>query len=391
MASSARHDIILYGATGFTGGLVAEYLAQTIEPGTVSWALAGRDPRKLRRVREGLATINRAWAELPLYQGQSSNEQSMHDLAARARVVLTTVGPYAGRGESLVAACVAEGSDYVDLTGEPAFWRGVIDRHHEEASAKGLRLVPCCGFDSIPHDLGAWWTAQQLPGRGPLRIDGYVAASGGMSGGTWSSLLGAMAKLRDTDAGRSPASKRSGDGRPKSSRLGIHYAQAVGRWVTPMPTIDPLVVKRSAQFTDVFGPEFRYQHYLSNASKRQLAQRLAGVGTLFALAQTPARHWLRRLRPSGAGPSEQQRAQGWFEVTFVGSRDDREVVTTVRGGDPGYGHTSMMIAEAARCLVEDRDQLPAVFGVLTPAAAMGERLVERLRDTGMTFDVASRR
>lgn len=386
MDPAARHDIILFGATGFTGGLVADYLAQSAEPGRLSWALAGRDLRKLRRVRERLAGFDPAWAKLPLYQGMSHDAESLHDLAVRARVILTTVGPYTGHGEGLVAACVAEGCDYVDLTGEPGFWRGVIERHHDEAAAKGLRLVPCCGFDSIPHDLGVLYTVQQLRergGEGPIEIDGYVAAHGGISGGTWASALRAMAEL---GGGASKTSSRGEPGRgprPASAPAKIHYSADVGRWVVPMPTIDPLVVKRSTELDGTYA--LRYRHYMSAKSAVQLGLLLGGVGVAFALSKTPALGLLERMRPSGSGPSEEQRARGWFKVTFVGRQGSQTVTTEVRGGDPGYGHTAKMIAEAARCLVEDREQLPARYGVLTPAAAMGDALIERMRKTGMEF------
>jgi short subunit dehydrogenase-like uncharacterized protein len=388
MEPAARHDIILFGATGFTGGLVAEHLAQTIEPGRLSWALAGRDVRKLRTVREQLAAIDPAWAELPIYQAASHDPESLHDLAARARVVLTTVGPYARHGEGLVAACVAEGCDYVDLTGEPGFWRGVIERHHDEAAAKGLRLVPSCGFESIPPDLGMLYTVQQLRergGTGPIEIDGFVAARGTFSGGTWQTALGVMAEPRGLGAQRSGSHEAAGRGpTPPAKRRTIHFARAVGRWAVPVPTIDPQVVARSAA---LLGEPVRYQHYLTTASAVQLAALLGGLGTVMALAKTPARHLLERLRPAGTGPSEEQRARGWFKLVFVGRQGEQRVTTEVRGGDPGYGHTAKMIAEAARCLVEDRERLPARFGVLTPASAMGEPLIERMRNTGMEFSV----
>lgn len=387
MQPTARHDIILFGATGFTGGLVAEHLAQTLEPGRLSWALAGRDVRKLRRVRERMGMTSPAWADLPIYQAASHDPESLHDLAARTRVMLTTVGPYTAYGEGLVAACVAEGCDYVDLTGEPGFWRGVIERHHDEAAAKGLRLVPCCGFDSIPHDLGVLYTVQQLRargGQGPVEIDGFVAARGSVSGGTWNTVLQTMAEMRGGSAERRSESNDTGRGpRPVQAKPRIHYAREVDRWALPMPTIDPLVVKRSAEL--IGGEPLRYRHYLTAKSMPQLAALLGGIGTVFALAQTPARRLLERMRPPGAGPSEEQRARSWFKVTFVGRQGDASVVTEVRGGDPGYGHTAKMIAEAARCLVEDHDRLPARHGVLTPAAAMGELLIERLRGTGMSF------
>jgi short subunit dehydrogenase-like uncharacterized protein len=382
----ARHDIILFGATGYTGGLVAEHLAQTIEPGRLSWALAGRDVRKLRRVRQRLAMIHPGWAELPIYQGASHDPESLHDLAARTRVMATTVGPYAAHGEGLVAACVAEGCDYVDLTGEPMFWRGVIERHHDEAAAKGLRLVPCCGFESIPHDLGVLYTVQRLRergGRGPIEIDGYLSARGRMSGGTWATVIQAMAQM---DARRIASRGREEPGRgpaPARVRPRIHRAREVDRWAMPMPTIDPLVVERS---TELIGEHsLRYRPYLCAKSAVRLAMLVGGAATVYALAKTPAHRLLERLRPSGAGPSEQQRARGWFKITFVGRQDGQSVITEVRGGDPGYGQSAKMIAEAARCLVEDRERLPARHGVLTPASAMGERLIERLRGTGMSF------
>jgi len=380
----AKHDIILFGATGFTGGLVAEYLAQTAKPGELSWALAGRDVRKLRTVRRRLASIDPGWADLPLYQGLSHDPETLHDLASRTRVMLTTVGPYRSRGEGLVAACVAEGCDYVDLTGEPSFWRGVIERHHDEAAAKGLRLVPCCGFDSIPHDLGVLYTLGQLSGSGPIEIDGYVAASGGLSGGTWASLLQALAEMgggNEDGGGGSPGSERGPS--PTQQRPKIHFASDVGRWVVPMPTIDPLVVRRSTTLNGV--ADLQYRHYMSTKSLGQLVGLLGGVGTLFALSRTPVLPLLERLRPSGSGPNEAQRAKGWFKVTFVGRQGNQTVTTEVRGGDPGYGHTAKMIAEAARCLVEDRERLPARHGLLTPASAMGEVLIERMRKTGMEF------
>jgi len=383
----ARHDIILFGATGFTGGLVAEYLAQTVEPGRLSWALAGRDIRKLRRVRERLASINPAWSDLSIFQGASHDPESLHDLAARARVMLTTVGPYTRYGEGLVAACVAEGCDYVDLTGEPGFWRGVIERHHDHAAAKGLRLVPCCGFDSIPHDLGVLFTAQrlrELGGRGPIEIDGFVAARGSVSGGTWNTLIQMMAEMSNAPGSHRPREEPGRGPSPAQARPRIHYAKEVGRWAVPMPSIDPLVVKRSVELMG--GEPLRYRHYLAAKSAAQLAALLGGLGTIYALSKTPARPLLERLRPSGSGPSEQQRARGWFKDTFVGRQGGHSVTTEVRGGDPGYGHTAKMIAEAARCLAEDRERLPARYGVLTPASAMGEQLIERMRGTGMSFE-----
>ncbi|MGB1275379.1 MAG: saccharopine dehydrogenase, partial [Nannocystaceae bacterium] len=242
------------------------------------------------------------------------------------------------------------------------------------------------GFDSIPHDLGALYTAQKLQNRGsgPMHIRGYVAAKGSVSGGTWHSLLGFLGKGRNHKKPVRTSKPRSGP-RPR----GVHFADDIRRWVTPLPTIDPQVVRRSAELApDPFGENFRYHHYLSTKSFPQLAATLVGVGSIAALAQLgPTRRMLKKLRPSGDGPNRTQRARNWFKVTFVGTRGRERVVTRVSGGDPGYGETSKMLAESALTLVHDRDKLPIQGGVVTTASALGTHLIARLQAAGIGFEV----
>jgi len=373
------YDLVLFGATGFTGGLAAEYLATRLADSPVRWALAGRDRAKLVAVRARIAAIRPRLAELPLVVADTSDVASLRDMAESCRVIATTVGPYARYGEPLVAACVEAGTDYVDLTGEPGWWQGIIERHHDRATLRGVLIVPCCGFDSIPHDLGAYVTARELRSGGhgeqPIEMDAYVWARGRASGGTWASAIGILADPRAAMAGLERG-------------MWPHFEPAVQRWVVPLPTIDPLVVRRSAQFEPTLGAALRYRHWLQARSLGQTVGLLAGAGVLMGLVRIPpARNALLRMRSSGEGPTPEQRARGKFIVTLVGRAGDRVVRTEVRGHDPGYDHTAKMIAESALTLVEDRDRLPHAGGVLTPASALHEPLLARLRTTGMEFRV----
>src|SRR5690348_1019665 len=183
MTGTRTYDIVLFGATGFTGELTAQYLARTAPAGT-RWALAGRNPAKLAAVRDRLAELNPACKDLPLLHADVSDPGSLAEVARSARVVITTVGPYVEYGEPLVAACAEHGTDYVDLSGEPEFVDNMYVRHDERARETGARIVHCCGFDSIPHDLGAYFTVQQLPEGVPLRVEGFVRIDARFSGGT---------------------------------------------------------------------------------------------------------------------------------------------------------------------------------------------------------------
>ncbi len=380
-------DVVVFGATGFTGTLVAEYFAANVPLSQVRWTIAGRNLDKLMSLRARLSTIAPEVADVTPIVASSDDRQALEDMARSTKVVLTTVGPYAIHGEPLVAACVTHGTDYVDITGEPDFWGGIIERYHERAILSGSLVVPCCGFDSIPHDLGAMFCAQQLidRGSGPIHIDGYVAAKGTASGGTWQSLVRYLGKLREARNKPRTGGRKSKGNKPR----GIHFSEAIGRWVTPMPTIDPLVVRRSAKLSPhAFGESFSYHHYLQTKNLRQLVALLAGVGSVTALAQLAVtRRLLLRLRPSGEGPNRAQRERNWFKVTFVGTRGHERVVTEVRGGDPGYGETSKMLAESALTLVHARDELPLQGGVATTAAALGTHLLKRLQAAGITFEV----
>ncbi len=381
-----QHDIVVFGATGFTGGLTAEYLAAHADQGT-RWALAGRSRQKLEDVRRRLGD---AASELPLIEADVNDAASIRALAESTRVAITTVGPYIHYGEPLVAACAAAGTDYVDLTGEPEFVDLMWLRYNGEAERTGARLVHSCGFDSIPYDLGALFTVEQLPEGVPIKLEGFVSAGGKPSGGTFHSAVHIMGRLRH--GARVARERRDRESRPAGRTVrGVqgrpHRDEAAGGWVVPFPTIDPQTVLRSARALDRYGPHFSYSHYLVAGQLPVAVGLVGGVGGLVAMAQlAPTRNLLLKLMDPGEGPSPEQRKKGWFKVRMVGEGDGKRVVAEVSGGDPGYGETSKMLAESALCLAND--ELTETAGQVTPAVAMGDALIERLRRAGIRFEMA---
>ncbi|MEV5079835.1 saccharopine dehydrogenase family protein [Streptomyces sp. NPDC093064] len=386
--SDRPYDVVLFGATGFVGALTAEYLAAHAPEG-LRWAIAGRSEERLRELRERLPS----GASVGVLRADAADPDSLRDLARQARVLATTVGPYAAVGEELVAACADSGTDYLDLCGEPEFVDLVYVRHDARARETGARLVHACGFDSIPPDLGVYFTVRQLPEGVPLTVDGFVRVDAAFSGGTLASALSQFARpLRVRAAARERARHEPRLlGRRAVTPTGApRFAGEVGAWAVPLPTIDPQIVRRSARVLERYGPDFRYRHY---AAVRHLPVAVGGaaaLGAVLTAAQLPpARRWLSgRLQP-GEGPSAEKRARSWFSVRFVGEGGGRRVFTEVAGGDPGYGETAKMFAESALALA--LDDLPPTAGQVTTAVAMGDALIDRLRRAGITFRIATSR
>ncbi|MFD9909276.1 saccharopine dehydrogenase family protein [Streptomyces sp. NPDC059063] len=384
------YDIVLFGATSFVGVLTAEYLAAHA-PDALRWAIAGRDTGKLERLRERLSVDHPRCAALPLVHADAGDPASLRDLAAHARVVASTVGPYLTYGQDLVAACADLGTDYLDLSGEPEFVDLMYVRHDARARETGARLVHACGFDSVPHDLGVYFTVKQLPEDVPLRVDGFVRTNGRFSGGTFSSALQQFARGRQMVA----AARERRRHEPRlvgrtayAPPSGPRYAGEVGAWALPLPTIDPQIVQRSARALPRYGPDFRYRHYAAVKSLPVAVGGVAAIGAVLAAAQVaPARRWLSGLVKPGDGPDAARRAASWFSLRFVGEGGGRRVYTEVTGGDPGYGETAKILAEAAMCLVYD--DVPEVAGQVTSAVAMGEALVARLAGVGVGFRVVA--
>lgn len=399
-------DIIVFGATGFTGRLVAEYLHQTYGvDGAVRWAMAGRSASKLAEVRDALG-IDPA---LPLLVADANDAGPLAELVARTHVVLTTVGPYQTYGEPLIRACAAAGTDYVDLCGEPGWMAKMIPQLQDTARASGARIVFSCGFDSIPFDLGvvyAQYEAQQRLGAPLARVHGRVKVmKGTFSGGTVASMLATVEAMKSDPSLRrtliDPFALTPGFKGPRqpSDHLAAFDELAQG-WTAPfvMATINTKNVHRSHFLLGhPWGTDFVYSEAMltgDGAKGEQRAKKMARAAKVqnILLAFAPTRALLRRfaLPKPGEGPNPEQRLKGRYELLFFGATaDGRKLTARVTGDrDPGYGSTSKMIAEAALCLVRDIDRNATPGGVWTAGAAMGMPLIERLRErAGLTFTV----
>lgn len=381
---SREFDVIVYGATGYTGRLVAEYLK---DKAGLKWAMAGRSADKLAEVRDLIG----AAADTPLIVADASNAASLDAMVKRAKVVLTTVGPYQLYGNELVAACVANGTDYADLCGEPAWMRQKIDQHDDAAKASGARIVFSAGFDSIPFDLGVLMLQKHCIekfGAPAPRVKGRVRAmKGTFSGGTAASLKATMAA-----AGKDPAVigyltnpfSLSADfaGPPQPAGSKPEYDESLGSWATNfvMAPINTKNVHRTNHLLGhAYGADFVYDEMMLTGPGEQ--------GEVIAkhVASTPMMGSADDPKP-GEGPTKEERDTGFYDVLFVAEYPDgRTARLSVKGDrDPGYGSTSKMISETAMALCEH----DGPGGVTTPGAALGERLVDRLqKNAGLSFTV----
>lgn len=407
--SEREFDVVVYGATGFTGQLVAEYLAgQYGADKELRWAIAGRSEEKLRGVRRGLGA---AAEQLPIIVADSADADALGELASRTRVVLTTVGPYALYGSALVAACVEHGTDYCDLAGEVQWIRKMIDTHHERARETGARIVHCCGFDSIPMDIGVFFLQQEAKARHGAYCESialYVKATkGSMSGGTIASMSNIIQEaqrdrgiariLADPYALNPPDERQGPDG---GDQQDVRFDADVDSWTAPfvMAGVNTRVVRRSNALAGYpYTRGFRYREATltgpGTAGRLKGAMLAAALGALVVgISARPTRAVLEKffLPEPGEGPSREQQKRGFFSLTQVGKLPDGTVMRTRIAGDrdPGYGSTSKMLAESAVCLASDN--VTTAGGVWTPASAMGAPLLERLRsNAGLTFEVVS--
>jgi short subunit dehydrogenase-like uncharacterized protein len=391
MKPSSKFDIVVYGATGFTGRLVAEYLASHYTgKSDPRWAMAGRSLEKLASVRDAIG----APSETALIQADASDPASLNAMIGQTRLVLSTVGPYQLYGSDLVAACATTGTDYIDLCGEPVWMRQMIDAHQAEAQSSGARIIFSCGFDSLPFELGVYFcqqTAKKTFGAPVKRVKGRIRMmkgtfSGGTAASTKASFAAAANDLSLVALFRDPFVLTPGFEGPKQPPGNRPvFDSELDAWTAPFPmaSINTRNVHRSNLLLGFpYGKDFIYDE-----------MELTGPGEEGeAKARRVASANLERSRQAvpkpGEGPSKEERENGLYDLLFVGiAENGRQVRVAVRGDrDPGYGSTSKMIAECAVCLLRDRPDVAA--GIWTPGAAMGDRLMKRLIDhAGMTFEV----
>ena len=390
MNPSADFDVIVHGASGFTGRLVAEHFAQ--HHPEIRWAMSGRSEAKLAAVRDEIGALTGAsLASTPLIVADAEDPASLKALAARTKAVLTTVGPYQLYGSELVAACAAAGTDYLDLCGEPAWMRRMIDAHERTAQDSGARIVFSCGFDSIPFELGVWFLQQEAIARlgGPVaRVKGRVRRmQGAFSGGTAASLKATMAAAaRDPsvlELLKDPFSLTPDFAGPKQPHgAAVVHEDDLNSWSAPfvMAAINTRNVHRSNWLMgQPYGADFVYDEMMLAGPGDQ------GEAVAKAITAANAGMGAEGGPQPGEGPSKAEREAGFYDVLFVGiAGDGRQVRASVSGDkDPGYGSTSKMIAETALCLIDTPD---VAGGIWTPGAALQGKLVERLRDkAGLKF------
>lgn len=400
-------DLVLYGATGFVGRLVAAHLATAAPPG-LRVALAGRSRQRLALLQAELGPPAAAW---PLIEADAQDSGALGELARSSRVVASAAGPYLRLGLPLLEACVAAGTDYTDLTGELPFLITSVRRHHDDAASAGARIVHSCGFDSLPSDIAVLVCAERAAADGTELGDTTLLvryARGGFSGGTIASALEILAAAeRDPQLRRdladpyalSPDRVREPEAASGSESRAFGRAPHLGTWTGPfvMAAVNTRVVRRSNALLDwSYGRGFRYREVVATGAGPMGAVRAGALTTAMAaggaaLAFRPTRRLIARFLPSpGEGPDEQTRSRGGFRMdVHSDTPSGRRYRAVFAGrGDPGYAATAVMFGQSALCLALDRDRLPQRAGVLTPATAFGEVIVERLRANGFRIEVS---
>lgn len=406
--NNKHFDMVLYGATSFVGQITARYLLQELgASGDIKWAIAGRSESKLNQLKSSLGNTA---TDLPVLVADSSDDQSLDRLCQQVRVIISTVGPYALYGEPMIKACVENGNDYCDLTGEAYWIKQMIDKYQDKAEETGARIVNCCGFDSIPSDLGTYFLQQTAH----KRFGGYFsqvklgvrAMKGGASGGTIASMIEMLiaakadAKVRKAMANPYLLCPENHSYQIRQSRLkGAAYDKDFQCWSAPfvMEGINTRVVLRSHALQSMpYGEQFSYCEVMltgkgSRGRLRGLSLSLGLGAFMVAAFITPLRKLMQKflLPKPGEGPSEQEQLNGFFDMRIMGKHDQQQLVVKVTGDrDPGYGSTAKMLAQSALCMAFDIDKSVLSGGFWTPSTAMGNQLIERLSEhAGLSFDV----
>ena len=396
---SKEFDIIIWGATGFTGRLVAEYIFKNYSSGKLNWAIAGRDKKKLINVRDKIADEN-----IPIIIADSFDEVSLTKMTQRTKVICSTVGPYSKYGSLLVKSCIKTNTHYCDLAGEAQWIRKIVDTYHQEAKNKKIRIVNSCGFDSIPSDIGVYFIYKNLPDvnikldKISMRVSGF---KGSLSGGTYASMNNIITeaskdrligKILTNPYGLNPEGQRSGPDKRDLNK--VKYDEDSKSWIAPfmMAGINTKIVRRSNALSNYsYGKNFTYdESIMTGDGFRGRIRAIISVLPLIFLSAKPG-SLLKRIfnfftpKP-GQGPNKNERENGYYSMRFYIRYNDksRALVRVTGDRDPGYGSTSKMLAESAICL--SKDSLKDTYGVITPSIAMGDQILDRLQaKAGLTF------
>ena len=396
---SKEFDIIIWGATGFTGRLVAEYIFKNYSSEKLNWAIAGRDKKKLINVRDKIADEN-----IPIIIADSFDEVSLTKMTQKTKVICSTVGPYSKYGSLLVKSCIKTNTHYCDLAGEAQWIRKIVDTYHQEAKNQKTRIVNSCGFDSIPSDIGVYFIHKNLPDinikldKISMRVSGF---KGSLSGGTYASMNNIITeaskdslirKILTNPYGLNPEGQRSGPDKRDLNK--VKYDEDSKSWIAPfmMAGINTKIVRRSNALSNYsYGKNFTYdESIMTGDGFRGRIRAIISVLPLIFLSAKPG-SLLKRIfnfftpKP-GQGPNENERENGYYSMRFYIRYNDksRALVRVTGDRDPGYGSTSKMLAESAICL--SKDSLKDTYGVITPSIAMGDQILDRLQaKAGLTF------
>jgi len=367
-----EYDLIIHGATGFTGQLICEYLYNHNDSKLIKWAISGRNISKLEPISKKY--------DIDLFEVDSLKLKSLDLVTSKAKVIISVVGPYAIYGKQLIESCVNNNCHYLDITGESSFVKYVKNNYSEKAVDTNTMLINCCGFESIPPDIGTYYSIKQLNEKN-IDVKCYMKTKGQISGGTWASFLNHFNTEKNKKKIQNDNPKKG-----KSKNKILFYNKELKKWALIFPDIDQYIIRKSGNLIDFYGSNIKFVKYMLFKSLFKIIGLLIPLFFISILAKfKTSKKWLESFIPSGTGPSKEQRKKHWFEYILVGKTEKQKIITTVKGGDPGYGETSKFVAEMGLALILDTGQLNHKKGVLTPAACAGNIILKRLQKAGIDF------
>ena len=367
-----EYDLIIHGATGFTGQLICDYLYKHNDSKAIKWAISGRNTSKLQPISKKY--------NVDLFQVDSFKNKALDLITSKAKVIISVVGPYAIYGKQLIESCVNNNCHYLDITGESSFVQYIKNKYSKKAIETNTMLISCCGFESIPPDIGTYYSVKQLNEEN-INVKCYMKTKGQISGGTWASFLNI------SNTGK--IKKKIQNNKPKKQDTKnkiLFYNKELKKWALIFPDVDQYIIRRSSKLIDGYGKNVRFVKYMLFKSLFKVAALLIPLFFILILAKFKfSKKWLESFIPSGTGPSKEQRKKHWFEYILIGKTEKQKIITTVKGGDPGYGETSKFVTEMGLALILNKDKLNHKKGVLTPAACAGDVILKRLQKTGIEF------
>ncbi|OUT37416.1 MAG: hypothetical protein CBB66_06735 [bacterium TMED6] len=366
-----KYDIVIHGASGFTGKLICNYLFNHIDAKSIKWAISGRNKSKLEEISLKY--------NVDYFIANSFEKNELDILTLKTNLIISVVGPYETYGKLLVESCLKNSCHYLDITGESSFVKYVKNNFSKIALDKNTLIINCCGFESIPPDIGTFYSIKHIKEKN-LSIKCYMKTKGQISGGTWSSFLNHFNRkkiIKEKNKTKTPIRKKD--------KI-LFYNKDLKKWALIFPDIDRSIIKSSSNFLSFYGDKVSFTKYMLFPSIFKIISLLIPLFFISILAKFNfTRNWLKSFIPSGTGPDKEAREKHWFDYTIVGETQTKKIITHVKGGDPGYGETSKFVTETALCIILNYDKLNMKKGVLTPASCAGDLLLNRLQKAGIQF------